>query len=58
MTPSEQIAAAIAAVDEARRALEALGASPCGNDEVDGAISDTCETLDAEIGGLHLFLRD
>lgn len=58
MTPAEQIAAATAALDEARRALEALSSSPCGDDDVDGAISDARETVEAEISGLYRLLRE
>lgn len=55
MTTAEQIAAAVAVLDEARRALEALEAAPCGDDDVDGAITGALEDIDANIGALHSF---
>ena len=55
MTVAEQIATAAAALDEARRVLEALAASPCGDDDVDDAIAGALEDIESNIAGLHCF---
>ena len=55
MTPAEHIAAAVAALDAARRALEPLESSPCGDDDVDEIISAAVEEIEANIVALHYF---
>jgi hypothetical protein len=50
---AEHLASAIAALDSARLALEALEASPCGDDEVDEAITDALADIEANIGALR-----
>ena len=55
MTASEQLAAALKALDEARRSLEILAASPCGDSDIDDAIDGALEDIDGHIGNLHSF---
>lgn len=55
MTTADHIAAATAILDEARRQLETLNASPCGDDEVDGAIAGALDDIEGQIGVLHSF---
>lgn len=58
MTPAEKLAAATAALDVARRAIEAIDGIVCGDDEIDEAVNDAGQTLDAEIGGLYRLIRE
>jgi hypothetical protein len=50
MTTADHIAAATAVLDEARRALETLAASPCGDEEVDNAIAGALDDIEGQIG--------
>ncbi|MBF5096491.1 hypothetical protein F1643_21065 [Azospirillum sp. INR13] len=52
MTTADHIATATAALDEARRKLEALTASPCGDDEVDDAVGGALADIEGQIGVL------
>jgi hypothetical protein len=54
MTPKEKLAAALEALDHARRALEQLSATATGDDEIDEGVAAAADTIEAEIAGLHL----
>ena len=55
MTVADEIAAAVDALDRARRALEPLAASPSGDDDVDDAIAAVLEDIEANLSALHAF---
>ncbi len=55
VTAAEQAASALAALDQARRALEALAAKPCRDGDIDGAIGAALDDIDAHIGELESY---
>ena len=58
MTTADHIAVAVSALDESRRALETLVASPCGDADVDDTISEALAGIEAQIGALHAFATE
>ena len=57
-TVADQISAAVAALDEARRALEVLAAVPSGNDNLDDAIAGALDDVEINIGVLRAFAEE
>lgn len=51
-TTAEHIFAAVSALDDARCALEALTAAPCGDADIDQAVAGALEDIEAQIGTL------
>ena len=58
MDTKEKIEAVLAALDEARRSLEALAADETGDEDVDGAVGDACATIEGEIAVFTKFLTE
>jgi len=57
MTPKDKLCTAAHALDEARLSLEALAATDTGDTEIDDAVRNAVETIEAEISGLSHFLQ-
>lgn len=57
MTPADKLQRALADLDEARRGLEDLASSNTGDEEIDGAVSDTVDAIDSMIGLLAVYER-
>lgn len=55
MTPKEKLAAALDALDVARRAIEGLSAIETVDEEIDSAVADAGDVIEAEIAGFALF---
>lgn len=55
MTPKDKLAAALEALDHARRAIEELSTITTGDDEVDDAVADAGDVIEAEIAGFAHF---
>jgi hypothetical protein len=52
LTPSDKLAAALEALDQARRTLEDLATIATGDGDIDDAVNDAADTIEVEIAGL------
>lgn len=57
-TVADQISAAAAALDEARRVLETLAAASSGNDNLNDAIAGALDDVEINIGVLRAFAEE
>jgi hypothetical protein len=52
LTPSDKLAAALEALDQARRTLEDLATIATGDGDIDDAVNDAADTIEVKIAGL------
>jgi hypothetical protein len=57
LTPSDKLAAALEALDRARRTIEDLATVPTGDGEIDDAVDAAAGTIEIKIAGLALLDR-
>ena len=58
MTAADQIATAVAALDEAHRALKVLSGSPAINGDLDHVITKTLEDIGGNVWALRTFSEE